>query len=350
MTRSDDEQTPRSDGHDDVIAKVRASLRGAAARTPIGADRLHEIRVTAARRPTVGWLQIAASVVAVAAIGGTVAVLQGGHQSSNSVGTGSGGKSVGSSSQSATPIPSPAPVGGSVAPTWARTPVSSGGSCIPENYYVIAAPPQVDGMTYILPSTPAGYQLYGAWGTISRNNCMDSSTWYVEYDNVQSQSPIQLSVERIAGGGPNTFWPSPSPVAAVPVTVAGNAGWFFSKDSYGTLIWRAGGLGFQLSGPITGGKPDALVAVAESFALVAATDPRIVAPKDCQVPPGSTCPSSTDGPTPTVTPTPNDTSVSTETPTSSPAPNGTSVSTETATASPPDGPPPTPTPTRSPAG
>jgi hypothetical protein len=205
---------------------------------------------------------------------------------------------------------------------------------VPDNYYVIAAPTQLAGMTYILPSTPAGYQLYGAWGTISRNNCMDSATWYLDYENRQSPLPIQLSVERIAGGGPNTIWPSPTPVAAVPVTVAGNAGWFFFKDSDGNLIWRADGLSFQLSGPITGGKPDGLVAIAESLIAVAATDPRIVAPKDCQVPPGRTCPSSTDSPTPTSTPTPTDSSVATQTP----------------TASSPVGPPPTPTPTRSPTG
>ena len=330
MTRSEDEQTPRSDGHDDIVANVRASLHGAAARTPIGPSRLHEIQVGAARRPAVGWLQIAASVVAIAAIAGTVAVLPGGHRSTNpSLQSGAPGKDVGSSSAAVTSaVPSPAPVGGSVAPT------STSRACVPDNYYVIAAPTQLAGMTYILPSTPAGYQLYGAWGTISRNNCMDSATWYLDYENRQSPLPIQLSVERIAGGGPNTIWPSPTPVAAVPVTVAGNAGWFFFKDSDGNLIWRADGLSFQLSGPITGGKPDGLVAIAESLIAVAATDPRIVAPKDCQVPPGRTCPSSTDSPTPTSTPTPTDSSVATQTP----------------TASSPVGPPPTPTPTRSPTG
>jgi hypothetical protein len=325
MTRSDDERDFGSDGHDDVVAKVRASLHGAAAATPIGADRLHDIRVSAVRRPSLGWLQIAASVVAIGAIAGIVAVLQGGHQSNNpSLQTAGDGKTVGSSSQSATSeISSPAPVGGSVAPT----PTASPGSCVPENYYVIAAPAQLAGMTYILPSTPAGYQLNGAWGTISRNNCLDSVTWYVEYDNKQLPSPIQLSVERIAGG-PNALWPSPSPVAAVPVTIAGNAGWFFFKDSYGNLIWQADGLSFQLSGPITGGKPDALVAVAESLVAVPATDPRIVAPANCQVPPGSTCPSSTDSPTPTSSdsPTANSTvtALPTPTPTRSPTspPNG----------------------------
>jgi hypothetical protein len=333
MTRSDDEQTPRSDGHDDVVAKVRASLHGAAAATPVGPDRLHEIRVSTARRPSLGWLQIAASVVAIAAIAGIVAVLQGGHQSNSPSLTGGDGKAVGSSTPTGTPtvtsaVPSPVPVGGSVAPT--PTPTVSPGSCVPENYYVTAAPGQLTGMTYILPNTPAGYQLYGAWGTISRNNCLDSVTWYVEYDNKQLPSPIQLMVGRIAGD-PNALRLSPSPVAAVPVTIAGNAGWFFFKESYGSLIWRADGLSFQLSGPITGGKPDALVAVADSLIAVSATDPRIVAPLDCQVPPGSTCPSSTDGPP---TPTPSDGSVSTEVPTAN--------STVTAL--------PTPTPTASPGG
>jgi hypothetical protein len=328
MTRSDDEQTPGLDGHDDVVAKVRASLHGAAARTPIGPDRLAEIRGSAAvPRPSRGWLQVAASVVAVAAIAGIVAVLHGGNGSHNrSLRAGSDGLVVGSSSQSATSeIPSPVPVGGSVAPT------SSSGSCIPDNYYVIATPTQLAGMTYILPITPAGYQLYGAWGTISRNNCLDSATWYVEYDNKQLPSPIQLSVGRIAGGS-NAFGRTASPVAAVPVTIAGNAGLFFFKESYGSLIWRADGLSFQLSGPIVGGKPDALVAVAESLIAVPATDPRIVPPANCQVPPGSTCPSSTDSPTPT----PSDASVSTEIP--------------TANASLTAWPTPSPTPTASPGG
>ncbi|MDQ1539346.1 MAG: hypothetical protein QOH29_72, partial [Actinomycetota bacterium] len=141
MTRSDDEQTPRSDGHDDVVAKVRASLQGAAAATPVGPDRLHEIRVSAARRPSLGWLQIAASVVAIAAIAGIVAVLQGGHQSNSPSLTGGDGKAVGSSTPTGTPtvtsaVPSPVPVGGSVAPT--PTPTVSPGSCVPENYYVTA--------------------------------------------------------------------------------------------------------------------------------------------------------------------------------------------------------------------
>ena len=334
MTRSDDERDFGSDGHDDVVAKVRASLHGAAARTPIGADRLHEIRVSAARRPSLGWVQVAASVVAIAAIAGIVAVLQGGHQSNSPSLTGGDGKAVGSSSPAVTPtltsaVPSPVPVGGGVAPT--PTPSASPGSCIPENYYVIAAPGQLAGMTYILPSTPAGYQLYGAWGTISRNNCLDSVTWYVEYDNKQLPAPIQLMVGRVAGE-PNATGPIPSPVAAIPVTIAGNAGWFFFKESYGSLIWRADGLSFQLSGPIVGGNPDALVAVAESLIAVPATDPRIVAPVNCQVPPGSTCPSSTDSPTPT--PTPSDGSVSTEVPTAN----------TTVTALP------TPTPTASPGG
>jgi hypothetical protein len=336
MTRSDDEQTPGSDGHDDIVAKVRASLHGAATRTPIGPDRLAEIRGGAAvARPSHGWLQVAASVVAVAAIAGIVAVLHGGKGHNPSLRTGSDGNLVGSSSPAATSaIASPVPVGGSVVPT----PTPSPGSCVPDSFYVIAAPAQLAGMTYILPSTPAGYQMYGAWGTISRNNCLDSTTWYVEYDNVQVPFPIQLSVGRIAGepdgagpspAGSNAAGPPASPVASIPVVVAGHAGWFYSsKGSVGGLGWTADGLSFRLDGPITGGKPDALVALADSFVAVLATDPRIVAPGACRVPPGSTCPSSTDSPTATDSPT------STEIPTAS--------TTVTAV--------PTPTPTPSPGG
>lgn len=331
MTPSDDGQTPGANGHDDVVAKVRASLHGAATRTPIGADRLHEIRVSGGWRPSLGWVQVAASVVAIAAIAGIVAVLQGGHSSNNpSLQSGGDGKAIASSSPAVTSaVPSSVPVGGNVAPT--PTPTASAGSCIPENYYVTAAPGQLTGMTYILPNTPAGYQPYGAWGTISRNNCLDSVTWYVEYDNKQFPSPIQLSVGRIAGE-PGAAGPIPSPVAAIPLTIAGHPGWFFFKESYGSLIWRADGLSFQLSGPIVGGKPDALVAVAESLIAVPATDPRIVPPANCQVPPGSTCPSSTDSPTPTAS----DGSVSTEIPTAN--------SSLTAW------PTPSPTPTASPGG
>jgi hypothetical protein len=178
--------------------------------------------------------------------------------------------------------------------------------CVPVNDYVIASPSEVAGLTYLLPTVPAGYHLYGAWGTISRNQCANSVTWYVEYDpasgtNGSGDDTIQLTVTKVGGDSLDGDFASARPVASTPITINGIEGYVFSKDSVYTAIgWTSGGAQITLAGPISKGDVASLVAVADSLVLVNPNDPRIVAPADCQVPAGSVCGS--DSPTPSPSP------------------------------------------------
>jgi hypothetical protein len=228
-----------------------------------------------------------------------------------------------------TPSPSPSPIP-SPTPTLTATPspLLAADGCVPENYYVTASPSEVAGLTYLLPATPAGYVLYGAWGTISRNQCANSVTWYVEYDPASGApgdgtNAIQVTVTKVGGDSVAGAFASATPVAATPITVNGIEGFVFDKgSSYAVIGWSAGGAAITLSGPVSNGDVASLVQVADSLVLAAPNDPRIVAPADCQVPAGSTCPSlsatpspspSTDSPVPTVAPTPTPTTIPTPT-------------------------------------
>jgi hypothetical protein len=178
---------------------------------------------------------------------------------------------------------------------------------VPENYYVTASPSELAGLTYLLPATPVGYVLYGAWGTISRNQCADSVTWYVEYDPAagtpgNGTNAYQVTVTKVGGDSTAGEFSSARPVASTPITVNGVDGYVFNKDSsFATIGWTAGGAAITLSGPASHGI-QSLVSVADSLTLLSPNDPRIVAPADCQVPAGSVCGS--DGPTPIATPSP----------------------------------------------
>jgi len=161
------------------------------------------------------------------------------------------------------------------------------------------------GLLGRLPSVPTGYTLYGAWGTIARNDCAGGQAWYVEYDQSSPANGMNISISV------HPTATDARPEAAVATAVQGHPAWLLNKDAtYGFVVWQAGGLDFQVSGPTAGDSGDALVAIANALTAVPADDPRIVAPADCQVPPGSTCPSdppsgsSAPSPTPTPTPTP----------------------------------------------
>jgi hypothetical protein len=177
-------------------------------------------------------------------------------------------------------------------------------SCVPENYYVIASPSAVAGLTYLLPATPAGYVFYGAWGTISRNQCADSVTWYAEYDSTSTPAGtggIQLTVTKDGGDSRDGAFASARPVASSPITVNGVEGFVFDNTSNSALIgWTTGGAAITLSGPVSNGNLASLVQVADSLVLLSPTDPRIVAPADCQVPAGSVCGSDSATPIPTL--------------------------------------------------
>jgi hypothetical protein len=292
---------------DDVIARLRASLKATADRTPISAGRLATLAALAQEPPSrtlVTAFSAAAAVAAVVVVGAVVANAHpAGHRS---VQSGAGGPGVGvasSASPAETPTPVPTPVPSAAAGSGG--PQQSLGGCVPENYYVTASPAEVAGLTYMLPATPTGYVLYGAWGTISRNLCADSVTWYVEYDPVagtpgSGTDAYQLTVTKVGGDSMAGDFASARPVAATPITVNGTAGYVFDKGSgYVTIGWTTNGASITLAGP---GDLASLGHVADSVVLLNPTDPRIVAPANCQVPPGSVCGS--DEPTPTETPTP----------------------------------------------
>jgi hypothetical protein len=296
---------------DEALARLRAALHTIADRTPISGGRLDEVAVAATEKrtgPVVTIVSAAAAVAAIAAVTAVVANSRAGGLQPNRAG--SGGPTATSAVASG-----PAP-----ASEWELTPSSSSSAtgpvgsalpsasfvadpCNPENYYVIATPAQLTGLTYLLPSVPAGYTLHGAWGTIARNDCAGSQTWYVEYDkSADSTTDVTISVRRSAPGAEQ--FPD-----GTDVTVLGHQARLLNKDAtYGVLLWQAGGLDFQVSGPMAGGHAESLVALANSLIAVPVDDPRIVAPADCHVPPGSTCPSGSPAlspsPSPSPTPTP----------------------------------------------
>ena len=165
---------------DEVVARLRASLKATADRTPISAARSIAVAALAEPSPSrslVTAFSAAAAVAAMVAVAAVVANEQsGGHRSvqPGAGGPGSGLSPIAASSGSAvaTPPSKPTPVASAVAGS--AVPKQSPGGCVPENFYVTASPAEVAGLTYMLPATPAGYELYGAWGTISRNHCADS--------------------------------------------------------------------------------------------------------------------------------------------------------------------------------
>jgi hypothetical protein len=309
---------------EEALARLRAALHTIADRTPISGGHLFEVSVAAAEKRNRPVVTIVSAAAAVAAIAAVSAVVVGAHSdASRAILPGSAGTDsltpppvASPVPQSATPTvtvtPSPSPVG---TPTITATPspglVLPSTSCVPENYYVTASPSEVAGLTYMLPATPAGYVLYGAWGTISRNQCADSVTWYVEYDPVGGTpgsgiDAIQLSVRKAgvdptsvfsALPGATAFAASPTPIPLAPVTIGGKPGFVVDQgNSYASIGWTVGGASITLGDPVSQGDITSLVQVAESLVLVSPTDPRIVAPADCQVPAGSVC--GTDSPTP----------------------------------------------------
>jgi hypothetical protein len=313
---------------DEVLARLRAALRTVADRTPISGGRLEDVWAAPAQKHPRPMVTIVSAAAAVAAIAAVTAVVAGTHSAgSQTLVPASAGESsgLGSPTPTVTVAPSPVP---SPTPTITATPspLLAAADCVPENYHVIASPSEVAGLTYMLPATPAGYVLYGAWGTISRNQCANSVTWYVEYDPASGPAGsggIQVTVTKVGGDSLEGDFASARPVASTPITVNGIEGYVFSKDNAYTAIgWTSGGAQITLAGPISNGDISSLVAVADSLTLLGPNDPRIVAPADCQVSPGSVCGSdsltpspspSTDSPAATVAPTPSPTALPTPT-------------------------------------
>jgi hypothetical protein len=237
---------------------------------------------------------IVSAAAAVAAIAAVTAVLASTHVAdSRSVlpaSEGGAGVSASPAAQSATPTitATPSPVASptptiTVAPS-AVSVASGAGDCVPINDYVIASPSELTGLTYLLPAVPAGYHLYGAWGTISSNQCADSVTWYVEYDpvsgtNASGDDTIQLTVTKVGGDSIAGEFAHATPVASTQITVNGVDGFVFDKDSnYAVIGWTTGGAAITLSGAVSNGDIAPLVQVADSVILVSPNDPRIVAP------------------------------------------------------------------------
>ena len=300
---------------DEALARLRAALHTIADRTPISGGRLNEVSVAAGEKHNRPVVTIVSAAAAVAAIAAVSAVVVGTHSNaSHAILPGAAGTDsltptpipspVASATPTITVTPSPSPTG---TPTITATPspLLSTATCVPENYYVTATSSEVAGLTYMLPATPAGYVLHGAWGTISRNQCADSVTWYVEYGPASGApgdgtNAIQVTVTKVGGDSTAGDFSSARPVASTPITVNGVEGYVFNKDgAYSAIGWTTGGAAITLSGPIAHGDVQSLVSVADSLVLLSPSDPRIVAPADCQVPAGSVCGS--DSPTPIAT-------------------------------------------------
>lgn len=284
---------------DEVVARLRASFQATAARTPMSPGRLAELTVVTDQRrsrPLVATMSAAAAVAALAAVAAVA----------TNVGS-SGDRTVlpASSGQSS--------ASGSGAPSGEPSATTKPAECVPDNYAVIASQSQLDGLTYLLPSVPTGYHLYGAWGTISRNGCLGSATFYVEYDADvpgDGRQNIQVRVLRVGTGG-NPNYPAPLPSDAQAVKVNGHPGHMIDLNGKGVRLveWTANNVDLQLVAPMTNGSAASVLALADSLVAVAPADPRIKAPANCQVPPGSTCsspsgmPKATGSPSPSVSPT-----------------------------------------------
>jgi hypothetical protein len=330
MTPSDDE----------VLARLRAALHTVADRTPISGGRPDDAWAapgTKQSRPVVAIVSAAAAVAAIAAVTAVIAsthaadsrnVLPASEGAAGASGS-QGSSAPESATATATMTAAPSPV---VSPTPGPTPItapgvvaSGAGGCVPINDYVIASPSEVTGLTYLLPATPAGYRMYGAWGTISSNQCADSVTWYVEYDSTTAAAgtdELQLTVTKVGGDSTAGDFAHATPVASTQITVNGVDGFVFDKDSnYAVIGWTTGGAAITLSGAVSNGDITPLVQVADSLVLVSPNDPRIVAPADCQVPAGSTCssPSATPSTMPSI-PTPSSTAGAVPVASSSPTP------------------------------
>jgi hypothetical protein len=296
---------------DDVLARLRAALHTVADRTPISGGRLDEAWAAPGAKQSRPVVTIVSAAAAVAAIAAVTAVVVGDHTSaSHSVlpaSDGGAGVSGSPAAQSATPTitATPSPVA-SPTPTLTATPspLLAADDCVPINDYVIASPSELAGLTYMLPATPAGYVLYGAWGTISSNQCANSVTWYVEYDPVSGTDgsgtgAIDLTVTKVGGDSRDGDFASARPVASKPITVNGVAGVVFGVGTNAAAIgWTTAGAAITLDGPVSNGDVASLVQVADSLTLLSPDDPRIVAPADCQVPPGNVCGGDTVSPRP----------------------------------------------------
>ncbi len=297
---------------DEVLARLRASLHAHAATTPIGANRFVEVRdaADAAIRaggpphPAVAIGSAAAAVIVVAGAVAMVASVSGGGGGQSGVGGGGlsvlAGESAGTSAAATTSTTGPA---GSTSAT------GSGGSCVPENFYVLASKQQLAGLTYLLAKAPAGYHLDGAWGTISRNGCADSATWYVEYRSDVGGRNVELRVQPVdsatPGGQP---YSSAVPTPATSVAVGGHSGIEFGKGAGFTSVdWTVDGAELSLDGPAQGSY-GTLLDLAKTVVAVAPDDSRIQPPAGCAgASPGEVCGGHTASPSsaanPSATPT-----------------------------------------------
>lgn len=273
MTPSDDE----------VVARLRASFEVTAARTPISSGRFDAIAAAQngqkRSNTMVVSMSAAAAVVVIAAVTTVVA-------NSQSGGTGQLVPAAG------------APSGSTVTGTpVASDPTKVGDGCVPQNDYVIASQAQLAGLTYLLPASPPGYHLYGAWGTIDRSMCADTATWYVEYDDVAGDGntdnmAIQLTAHRSEPG--ESYPPQVPGVALTKESVGGQPAELMGLNGkgVGVLLWASGGVNLQLIAPMTDGSSTSILALADSIVAVPANDPRIKPPAGCEVPFGGVCVSS----------------------------------------------------------
>jgi len=153
---------------DEALARLRAALHTIAGRTPISAGRLGEISVAATEKPHRPVVTIVSAAAAVAAIAAVSAVVAATHSdASHPILPGAGG------SESSTPSPVASPVPSSVASVPPGEVAPAIASCVRADFYLTASPSELAGLTYMLPATPAGYVLAGAWDSRLHNHCAE---------------------------------------------------------------------------------------------------------------------------------------------------------------------------------
>ena len=149
------------------------------------------------------------------------------------------------------------------------------------------------GYTYVLAPPPRGYEILSEAGTVNGSGCPGAVLWGVNYDRVSGStmlSEVLVIVTSAAAGvvlnprlaADSTAAPSgsatPGQSDSVVVMVGGHRGLFHDLgDGVGRLVWIANGLTFGVDGPISSGRPDALLNLAKTLTLISPTNPAIQA-------------------------------------------------------------------------
>ncbi len=284
---------------DEALARLRAALHTIANRTPISGGRLDEISVAASEKRSRPVVTIVSAAAAVAAIAAVSAVVVGAHSdASRAILPSSGGSDSLTPTPVASPIASAVPSAVRVARSrqplrrWPRQPRAA---C---RRTTTSSPrrPRLQVSPTCCPRRPPATcsTAHGARSretsarTVSRGT---SSTSRQAAPLATAPMPIQVTVTKVGGDSTERRFASARPVASTPITVNGIQGVRLQQGRCVHLHRLDERVARRSPSPARSATAtlQSLVTVADSLVLLSPNDPRIVAPANCQVPPGSVC-------------------------------------------------------------